>query len=139
MGSNRFPLESQPRVVFGTMNEPHDSGAVDANKNPIIDFDMDIWAATLQTVVNAIRNAGATSQMIFISPSNWANAGSFPDRSQALLTVNDPTGPCSDKNENLIFELHQYLDSHGGIYQTCEVSKASSLYDHATRKLRALR
>lgn len=99
------------------MNEPHDSGAVDANKNPIIDFNMDIWAATLQTVVNAIRNAGATSQMIFISPSNWANAGSFPDRSKALLTVTDPS---NSDNKNLIFELHQYFDSHGGIYKTCD-------------------
>jgi endoglucanase len=109
--------KSQPRVVFGTMNEPHDSGAVDANNNPIIDFNMDIWAATLQTVVNAIRNAGATSQMIFISPSNYANAGSFPDRSKAILTVKDPS---DSSNKNLIFELHQYFDSHGGKYKYCD-------------------
>jgi endoglucanase len=98
------------------MNEPHDSGKKDANNNDIIDFNMDIWAATLQTVVNAIRNAGATSQMIFISPSNWANAGSFPDRSQAILTVKDPS---DSSNKNLIFELHQYFDGLGGIKPYC--------------------
>jgi hypothetical protein len=45
------------------MNEPHDSQGK-------TDFDMDIWAATSQTVVAAIRGAGATSQMIFFTPTN---------------------------------------------------------------------
>jgi endoglucanase len=116
------------------MNEPHDSGKKDANGNLIIDFNMDIWAATLQTVINAIRKTGATSQMIFISPSNWANAGSFPDRSKAILTVKDPS---DSSNKNLIFELHQYFDSHGGIYDYCDQdlvqnfeSLASFLHQH---------
>jgi len=38
------------RVVFGLMNEPHD-------------VDIARWAVTVQAVVTAIRNAGATAQM----------------------------------------------------------------------------
>jgi endoglucanase len=36
------------KLLFGLMNEPHD-------------VDINTWAATLQTVVTAIRNAGATN------------------------------------------------------------------------------
>jgi endoglucanase len=42
--------KGQSRIAFGLMNEPHD---VDITK----------WAVTVQAVVTAIRNAGATSQM----------------------------------------------------------------------------
>lgn len=38
------------RVVFGLMNEPHD-------------VDIARWAVTVQALVTAIRNAGATAQM----------------------------------------------------------------------------
>jgi endoglucanase len=42
--------KGQSRIAFGLMNEPHE---VDINK----------WATTLQSVVTAIRNTGATSQI----------------------------------------------------------------------------
>lgn len=42
--------KSQSNIAFGVMNEPHE---VDINK----------WADTVQLVVTAIRNAGATTQM----------------------------------------------------------------------------
>ncbi|EHL00247.1 putative endoglucanase EG-II [Glarea lozoyensis 74030] len=42
--------KGETRIAFGLMNEPHE---VDINK----------WADTLQLVVNAIRGAGATTQM----------------------------------------------------------------------------
>jgi endoglucanase len=99
---------SNSRVIFGIMNEPHDSDGA-------TDFDMDKWAATSQTVVTAIRGAGATSQMIFLTPTNWANAMSFPDRSAALLGVKNPDG----STDNLIFELHQYFDKEGGKNTFC--------------------
>jgi len=44
---------SSPKIVFELMNEPHD-------------LDINLWAQTCQKVVNAIRNAGATSQMILL-------------------------------------------------------------------------
>jgi endoglucanase len=96
------------------MNEPHDSEGQ-------TDFDMDTWAATSQTVVTAIRGAGATSQMIFLTPTNWANAMSFPDRAAALLGVKNPDGT----TDNLIFELHQYFDKEGGKNTFCNDALAS--------------
>jgi endoglucanase len=46
--------KSQPKVMFGLMNEPHDIP------------DMNAWGKTLQTTVNAIRSAGATSNYILL-------------------------------------------------------------------------
>jgi endoglucanase len=106
--------KAQPRIVFGTMNEPHDSDGAS-------DFDMSTWASTLQTVVTAIREAGATAQMILLSPTNWANAMSFPDRAEALLSVKNPDGGV----ENLLFELHQYFDKEGGKNTFCNDALAS--------------
>lgn len=93
----------QPRIIFGTMNEPHD-------------LDINVWADTLQEVVNAIRDAGATSQMIFLSGTNYTNAIDFQyDSADALSKIVD-----YDKNNtNLIFELHQYFDSVGGKTAIC--------------------
>ena len=90
------------------MNEPHDQ-------------DDKAWAATLQTVVYAIRDAGAKSQMIFLSPTNYANAIDFPNHADALLKVVDRDG----SNKNLIFELHQYFDQAGGKYTYCNDNLAS--------------
>lgn len=42
--------KSTANIAFGVMNEPHE-------------VDIKTWAATVQLVVNAIRNAGATTQM----------------------------------------------------------------------------
>lgn len=91
------------------MNEPHD----DAGK---ANFNMANWATTLQTVVNAIRAAGAKSQIILLSPSNWANAIDFVNRADALLTVTDPV---DSTKANLVFELHQYFDTLGGKTTVC--------------------
>jgi endoglucanase len=41
---------SSSKIIFGVMNEPHD-------------VDIAAWATTVQAVVTAIRNAGATSQI----------------------------------------------------------------------------
>lgn len=85
------------------MNEPHD-------------LDISTWAATLQTVVYAIRDAGATSQLILLSGTNYANAISFPtDSGPSLEGIVNRDGSTT----NLIFELHQYFDSAGGIYTYC--------------------
>lgn len=103
------------------MNEPHDSEGKS-------DFDMDTWASTTQTVVTAIRNAGATSQMIFLSTSNWQNAMTFPDLAQAMLGVKNKDGSTT----NLIFELHQYFDKEGGKNTYCNDDLASGFADVAT-------
>lgn len=94
---------SQGNVIFGLMNEPHD-------------LDMTAWAASVQQAVNAIRNNGATSQMILLSGTNYDAVGGFQTTSApALSSVQDYDG----SHNKLIYEVHQYLDGKGGTTSEC--------------------
>ncbi|MCJ1400881.1 Endoglucanase EG-II [Xylographa trunciseda] len=101
---------SQPNIIFGTMNEPHD-------------LTMSTWAVTLQGVVSAIRAAGATSQLILLPGTNYAAAGGFVANSApALSTIKDSDGTTS----KLIYDIHQYLDSDGsGTHADCVTDHVS--------------
>lgn len=97
---------SQPRIWFGIMNEPHDVPSITT------------WAATVQAVVTAIRNAGATSQFISLPGNDWQSAGAvITDGSAAALAgVKNPDGSTT----NLIFDVHKYLDSdNSGTHTEC--------------------
>lgn len=97
---------SQSRIWFGTMNEPHDVPNIST------------WAATVQAVVTAIRQAGATSQFISLPGNDWQSAGAvISDGSAAALsTVKNPDGSTT----NLIFDVHKYLDSdNSGTHTEC--------------------
>lgn len=87
-----------PQVAFDIMNEPHDIPDINA------------WANTSQAAVTAIRNAGATSQMILIPGTDFASATTFAQTSgPALLGITNPDGT----TDNLVFNVHKYLDSDG--------------------------
>jgi len=90
---------NQTNVVFGIMNEPHNIP------------DMAIWAKTVQAAVTAIRQAGATSQMILLPGNDFTSAQSFVSNGSAgnLSTVHNLDG----SNTSLIFDVHKYLDSDG--------------------------
>lgn len=95
----------ESRVVFGIMNEPHD-------------LDISTWAATVQRVVTAIRNAGATSQMVLLPGTDYTNASNFVDNGSgaALAAVTNPDG----STEGLIFDVHKYLDvDNSGSHVEC--------------------
>jgi endoglucanase len=97
---------SQSRIWFGTMNEPHDVPSITT------------WAATVQAVVTAIRNAGATSQFISLPGNDWQSAGAVINdgSAAALSTVKNPDGTTT----NLIFDVHKYLDSdNSGTHTEC--------------------
>lgn len=97
---------SQSRIWFGVMNEPHDIPNIST------------WAATVQAVVTAIRNAGATSQFISLPGNGWQSAGTvISDGSAAALSaVKNPDGSTT----NLIFDVHKYLDSdNSGTHTEC--------------------
>ncbi|KAF8322015.1 cellulase-domain-containing protein [Clavulina sp. PMI_390] len=107
--------KSQSKVVFGIMNEPHDVPSITT------------WAATVQLVVTAIRNAGATSQMILLPGNDWTSAGTFlsDGSAAALSTVKNPDGSFT----NLIFDVHKYLDSdNSGTSSTCVTDNVSSAF-----------
>ncbi|OCL04133.1 glycoside hydrolase family 5 protein [Glonium stellatum] len=92
------------QIAFGIMNEPHD-------------LSLGTWAETLQAVVNAIRSAGANSNIILLPGSGYCAAGGFLDDSAAFLKgIQNPDGG----TEGLVFDVHQYLDfDHSGRHAEC--------------------
>ncbi|KAG8952224.1 hypothetical protein FRC04_004931 [Tulasnella sp. 424] len=106
---------SQSKVVFGIMNEPHDVP------------DTNAWAATVQAVVTAIRNAGATSQLILLPGNNWTSAQTFVSNGSAaaLSQVKNPDGSIT----GLIFDVHKYLDSdNSGTHAECTTDNIQSSF-----------
>ncbi|EMC92290.1 glycoside hydrolase family 5 protein [Baudoinia panamericana UAMH 10762] len=100
------------KIAFGIMNEPHD-------------LTISTWAATVQAVVTAIRQAGATSQKILLPGTQYTSAAAFiSDGSAAALnTVTNPDGTTT----NLIFDVHQYLDSdNSGTHSNCVTNNSAS-------------
>ncbi|KAL2071451.1 hypothetical protein VTL71DRAFT_12686 [Oculimacula yallundae] len=111
------------KLIFGLMNEPHD---VDINR----------WAQTVQVVVTAIRNAGATSQMLLLPGNEWTSASGFvPNGSAAALSkVKNPDGSTT----GLIFDVHKYLDSdNSGTHAECVMDNISNAFQPLATWLRA--
>ncbi|EKM76512.1 hypothetical protein AGABI1DRAFT_115829 [Agaricus bisporus var. burnettii JB137-S8] len=97
---------SEERIMFGVMNEPHDVPDINA------------WAQSVQEVVTAIREAGATTQLILLPGNNWTSAETFVSNGSAaaLQKVTNPNG----STDNLIFDVHKYLDSdNSGTHPEC--------------------
>ena len=99
----------KPKIIFGLMNEPHD-------------LDLNRWKQTVQTVVNAIREIGA-KQMILIPGDDWTHAESFPRWYSVMKDVKNPDGSF----ENLILELHAYLDDGSGTQSSCKQNTVDQL------------
>jgi len=92
-------------IIFGVMNEPHD-------------LDIPPWAETVQAAVTAIREAGATTQMILLPASNYTSAQWFVETGAGdlLRNVTNPDGSTT----NLIFDVHKYLDiDNSGTHSNC--------------------
>ncbi|KAI0271430.1 putative cellulase precursor [Gloeopeniophorella convolvens] len=104
---------SQPRIIFGIMNEPHDIPSIPT------------WGTSVQAAVNAIRAAGATSQYLLLPGSSWSSAAALPtEAGPTLLQVTDPAGDTS----KLIFDVHKYLDSdNSGTHADCVTNNVDVL------------
>ncbi|KAJ7090641.1 carbohydrate-binding module family 1 protein/Glycoside hydrolase family 5 protein [Mycena epipterygia] len=112
-----------PKVIFGVMNEPHDVP------------DINLWAGSVQAAVTAIRNAGATTQMILLPGNDWTSAGTFlSDGSAAALSkVVNPDGSFT----NLVFDVHKYLDSdNSGTHPECVTNNIDDAWAPLTQWLR---
>lgn len=110
--------KSNSKVIFGIMNEPHD-------------LNIATWAATVQKAVTAIRNTGATSQMILLPGTDYTSAANFIENGSgaALLPVTNPDGSTT----NLIFDVHKYLDSdNSGTHAECVTNNADAFNNLAT-------
>lgn len=93
------------RIIFELMNEPHD-------------LDVGIWAQTCQKAVTAVREAGATSQMILLPGTNFDSAATLVSSgsADALLAIRNPDG----STDNLLLDIHKYLDEdNSGTHAAC--------------------
>lgn len=104
------------------MNEPHD-------------LTVSTWATSVQAAVTAIRQAGATSQMILLPGSDYTSAAAFVSDGSgaALLGVQNPDGSTT----NLIFDVHKYLDSdNSGTHSDCVTNNIDSAFQPLATWLR---
>jgi len=114
---------SNPNIIFGVMNEPHDVPDINA------------WAASVQAAVTAIRQAGATSQLILLPGNNWTSAATFVTNGSgaALLNVTNPDGSTT----GLIFDVHKYLDyDNSGTNQECTTNNINEAWSPLATWLR---
>ncbi|KAL2150394.1 hypothetical protein VTH82DRAFT_6957 [Thermothelomyces myriococcoides] len=91
-------------VIFDTNNEYHDM-----DQTLVVDLN--------QAAIDAIREAGATSQYIFVEGNSWTGAWTWVSSGNAdtLINLTDPAG-----DDKLIYEMHQYLDEDGsGTHEEC--------------------
>ncbi|KAJ9133672.1 Endoglucanase VIII [Pleurostoma richardsiae] len=99
-------------VVFEVVNEPHD-------------LDINLWAQTCQAVINAIRKAGAKTQMILLPGTNFASAGTVATdgSGDALLALTNPDG----STDNLLLDIHKYLDiNNSGTHEECTTNNTEA-------------
>ncbi|KAF8900508.1 putative endoglucanase [Mucidula mucida] len=107
--------KDQSNLMFGLMNEPHDVP------------DITLWAASVQAAVTAIRNAGATTQILLLPGNNWTSAGTFisSGSADALKTVINPDGTTT----GLVFDVHKYLDSdNSGTNSECTTNNIDTAW-----------
>ncbi|CDM33423.1 CAZyme family GH5 [Penicillium roqueforti] len=91
---------SNELVIFDTNNEYHD-------------MDQDLVLQLNQAAIDGIREAGATSQYIFVEGNSWTGAWTWVD-------VNDNLKDLTDPQDKIVYEMHQYLDSDGsGTSEIC--------------------
>ncbi|KAG9004811.1 hypothetical protein FRB94_002060 [Tulasnella sp. JGI-2019a] len=86
---------SNSHVIFDLQNEPY---GIDAT----------VVYSMMQSAVNAIRAAGATSQLIVVEGTSWTGAWTWTSSGNAAAF----TG-LTDPSNNIAIEMHQYLDSDG--------------------------
>jgi endoglucanase len=106
------------RIVFELMNEPHD-------------LDVPLWAQTCQKVVAAIRQAGATSQMILLPGTNFDSAATLVSSGSAaaLMAIKNPNGT----TDGLLLDIHKYLDEdNSGTHAECVTDNVEAFRTVAT-------
>ncbi|KAK7990141.1 hypothetical protein PG989_010456 [Apiospora arundinis] len=117
--------KNQGKIVFGVMNEPHD-------------LTIGTWAQTVQKVVTAIRNTGATSQMILLPGTDYTSAANFISNGSGpeLLKVKNPDGSTT----GLIFDVHKYSDSdNSGTHVECTTNNIDNAFAPLATWLRSNR
>ncbi|MEZ4226060.1 MAG: glycoside hydrolase family 5 protein [Polyangiaceae bacterium] len=104
--------KSNPRVIIGLMNEPHD-------------LPTEQWLSAANAAIAAVRAAGA-NQLVLVPGNAWTGAHSWSENWYG--TANSQVmGGISDSQNNFAFELHQYLDANfSGTQGTCQSATIGS-------------
>ncbi|KAI0058137.1 carbohydrate-binding module family 1 protein/Glycoside hydrolase family 5 protein [Artomyces pyxidatus] len=113
----------ESKIIFGVMNEPYDVP------------DINLWAASVQAAVTAIRQAGATTQIILLPGNNWTSAETLVSNgsADALNKVVNPDGSIT----NLVFDVHKYLDSdNSGTHTDCVMNNIDNAWAPLAQWLR---
>lgn len=98
-------FRQNPKVVFGLMNEPHD-------------MPTEQWLAAANAAIAAIRATGATN-VVTVPGNGWTGAHSWL-RNFYGTPNGDVMRGVVDPGNNLVFEVHQYLDDDSsGRSATC--------------------
>lgn len=116
--------QNETNVIFGVMNEPHDIPNITT------------WAESVQYAVTAIREAGATSQMILLPGNNYTSAETFVSSgsAEALGMIRNPDGTFT----NLIMDVHKYLDyDNSGTHAPCVTNNIEDSWYPLSTWLRA--
>ncbi|NNM71270.1 glycoside hydrolase family 5 protein [Enterovirga aerilata] len=95
-------FKNDANVSFGLMNEPQLASA-------------GAWLPAVNAAVSAIRAAGATSQEILVSGTYWDGAHNWTQTDNA--SVLGTKGAIVDPSDNIVFEVHQYLDDTSGKHE----------------------
>ncbi|NYF23159.1 endoglucanase [Xanthomonas sp. JAI131] len=111
-------------VIFGLMNEPNGISSGD-------------WTAAAQLAIDAIRGAGAYNLIMvpgtaYTGAHSWNSTWYGVSNAASLVSIEDPV-------ENLVFEVHQYLDQdYSGTSADCvSASIGSEKLQAFTQWLRA--
>jgi endoglucanase len=120
-------FKGNPNVMFGLMNEPHE-------------IDVTTWVSAANQAIVAIRATGATNTITVggvswtgawsWTNSTWKSDGTYNGDSNAVAMLN-----VTDSGNNLLFEVHQYLDkNYSGIFDTTidPTSSNDCVYDYTT-------
>jgi endoglucanase len=119
-------FSANPRVEFGLINEPNDMSTMS-------------WFTSAQAAITAIRNTGA-SQRIYVPGNGYSAASTWtstfydtatPQRSNAYgwLNANGPGMPLSDPLDNIVAEVHTYLDADQGGSST-QITSITAAREH---------
>jgi endoglucanase len=123
-------FKGNSRVMFGLMNEPHD-------------IDVSTWVSAANQAIVAIRATGATNTITVPGVSwtgawswtnnTWQTGGTYNGDSNAVAMLN-----VTDSGNNLLFEVHQYLDTdYSGQYLSGECVYDSAKLVNFTAWLKA--
>lgn len=75
------------------------------------DLNIDTWAGSVQAAVTAIRQAGATQNLILIPGTDYTSAANFLENGSgaALLPVHNLDGSTT----NIVFDVHKVSQRPG--------------------------